>query len=66
MGTFQDIIEREQWKAKLRESHDIINESPAVIFLWKNSEGWPVEYVSENVRDLFGYSAEEFMTGRIS
>lgn len=34
-------------------------------FLWKNLPGWPVEFVSENVKELFGYSAEEFMSGKV-
>ena len=37
-----------------------------VKFTWKNAEGWPVEFVSENVKDLFGYSAEEFMKGDVA
>gem|GEM_PF-3862029 len=35
-------------------------------FLWKNEEGWPVEFVTPNVSELFGYSAEEFTSGKIS
>ncbi|MBC2710175.1 MAG: PAS domain S-box protein, partial [Desulfosarcina sp.] len=46
--------------------YDIINRSPAVTFLWKNIEGWPVEFVSENVKKLFGYSGNDFISGRIS
>ena len=45
---------------------DIINKSPAVAFLWKNEEDWPVEFVSDNVVGLFGYSAEEFASGKVS
>jgi PAS domain S-box-containing protein len=37
----------------------IVNASPAVAFLWEASEGWPVAYVSENVRQ-FGYTPEDF------
>ncbi|HPG01281.1 MAG TPA: PAS domain S-box protein [Kiritimatiellia bacterium] len=50
---------------KRRELEVIINRSPAVAFLWKAEEGWPVEYVSENVKQ-FGISAEDLTTGRIS
>jgi two-component system cell cycle sensor histidine kinase/response regulator CckA len=35
-----------------------------VAFTWKNQEGWPVEFVTENVENLFGYTAKEFMTGK--
>lgn len=50
---------------ELKDFHSIINRSPAVVFLWKIAEGWPVEYVSESVHQ-FGYSAEDFISGRVS
>ena len=50
---------------KLKLATNIINASPAVAFLWKNEEGWPVEYVSENVKELLGYSVEEFMQAKV-
>ncbi len=53
-------------KYPLEEAYRIINQSPAVIFLWKNEEGWPVEFVSENLSDVFGYSPDEFLSGRLS
>ncbi len=65
-GTHLDITEHKKAEEALKESFEIINKSPAVAFLWKNAESWPVEYVSENVRNLYGYSAEDFMLGRVS
>jgi len=50
---------------KLEELEYIINNSPVVVFLWKNSEGWPVEFVSENVKQ-FGYSPEDFYSGKVN
>jgi PAS domain S-box-containing protein len=49
---------------KLRELEKIINSSPGVLFLWKNSEGWPVEFVSENITQ-FGYTQEDFYSGKV-
>ncbi len=49
---------------KLEELEYIINNSPGVVFLWKNSEGWPVEFVSENV-DQLGYTPEDFYSGNM-
>ena len=62
----EDITERKQVESKLLEATDIINRSPVVAFLWKNTEGWPVEFVSENVKSLFGHSPEQFMGGSVS
>ncbi|WP_340818514.1 GAF domain-containing protein [Methanolobus sp. WCC4] len=42
----------------------VINDSPVTIFIWKPEEGWPVEFVSENIRQ-FGYSPEDFLSGRL-
>jgi len=47
-----------------RELEHIVSHSPAVAFLWRNAEGWPVEFVSDNVRQ-FGYDPEDFHSGRI-
>jgi len=65
MGTVQDITERKEAAEGLKEANDIINKSSSVAFTWKNQEGWPVAFVSENVERLFGYTAEEFMTGDV-
>ncbi len=42
----------------------IINNSQVVLFLWKNEERWPVEFVSENVAN-FGYTVEDLTSGRV-
>jgi len=42
----------------------MINNSHVVLFLWKNENKWPVEFVSENVAK-FGYAAEDFTSGRM-
>ncbi len=42
----------------------VVNNSPAVVFLWKNEEKWPSEFVSENVIQ-FGYTVEDFISGRV-
>ena len=66
MAFLSDISGRKQAEEALIEAHNIINRSPAVAFLWGIAEGWPVEFVSNNVIELFGYTAEEFTSGKIS
>lgn len=40
----------------------VVQHSPAVLFRWRAEEGWPVTFVSENVR-LFGYTPEDLLSG---
>ncbi len=48
-----------------RELERIITISPAIAFLWKAVPGWPVDYVSDNVR-RWGYTPEELMSGQVA
>ena len=57
----EDIIHHED----LTLAHEIINSSPAVALLWKNIPQWPVQFVSDNVVNLLGYTAKEFITGKV-
>ena len=66
LSSGEDITERLHTEKHLKEAYNIINKSPAVTFLWKNMEGWPVEFVSDNVIALFGYSAADFISGKMS
>jgi PAS domain S-box-containing protein len=67
----EDVTREKQAEERLlvelerrEELERIIRRSPAVVFLWQATEGWPVEFVSSNV-DQFGYSEEDFMSGRL-
>ncbi len=64
-GVTLDITARKKAEAALKEAYDIICRSPAVAFLWKNEESWPVEFVTDNVEALFGYTTDEFLSRRI-
>jgi PAS domain S-box-containing protein len=57
-----DALEKEA--ARRRELERIITISPAVAFLWRAAPGWPVEYVSDNVR-RWGYTPEDLTSGRV-
>lgn len=65
----KEVAERERVESelgitlgKLLELRTIINRSPVMVFLWRAVEGWPVEFVSDNIA-LFGYSPSDFKTG---
>lgn len=66
-----EIIERIRVENELREIsarredlERIVNNSPAVAFLWGADSGWPVQYVSPNISQ-FGFDAEDFCKGRL-
>ena len=72
VGIKQDISAWKKAEEALNESYIkyeelayIVNESPAIGFLWKADEGMPVEFVSDNVRQ-FGYTPDDFYTSKIS
>ena len=60
--TYQEL---EKELEAIRTTNNLIEKSPIVKFLWKNQETWPVEYVSENVKNIFEYTAKDFITGKI-
>ncbi|RJR35499.1 MAG: PAS domain S-box protein [Desulfobacteraceae bacterium] len=49
-----------------RRAIEILDNNPTIAFLWRSSEGWPVEFVSDNVERVFGYTREEFVTGAVA
>ncbi|MBN2352622.1 MAG: PAS domain S-box protein [Spirochaetales bacterium] len=57
-GIDRDITERKKAEEALRQANIVIENSPVVLFRWIAAEGWPVQFVSENVAQ-FGYSAAE-------
>ncbi len=66
LGVGRDITLRlevqNQLKAALarrEEMERIVNRSPSVVVLWRAEENWPVEFVSQSVRQ-FGYEPEYF------
>ncbi|MFC7042514.1 PAS domain-containing protein [Halonotius sp. GCM10025705] len=65
VGIHLDITEEKESKLQLEEERDMFAEGPAVVFKWENADGWPVEYVSKNVAETFGYTPEQFRSGEI-
>ncbi len=49
----------------LKQAAIVVLNSPAVLFRWRASEGFPVEYVSENVERVFGYPPRALLTGEV-
>ncbi|MFH1194849.1 MAG: PAS domain S-box protein [bacterium] len=71
-GIVTDISERKHAEIEIKATNKILAEErnmfidgPVVVFRWKNEEGWPVEYVSPNVENVFGYSVTELTSGKV-
>ena len=59
MQANQEISRRQ---AMLELLSDSVNRSPVVAIVWSLNEGWPVDFVTQNV-SLWGYDRAEFMAG---
>ncbi|WP_340099988.1 PAS domain S-box protein [Salinibaculum salinum] len=66
VGIHLDIDDRKSYEQTLKEERDMFTQGPAVVFNWRDADEWPVEYVSDNVTDVFGYTPEELESGEIS
>jgi PAS domain S-box-containing protein len=60
-----EIEERKNAQERLLLANTVIENSPTMLFRWKSAEGWPVEYVSENVSQ-FGYTAADLLSGAVT
>ncbi|NMC72847.1 MAG: PAS domain S-box protein [Geobacteraceae bacterium] len=58
------VLRLRRAREQLRRAKLVVENSPAVLFRWKAAEGWPVELVSDNVRQ-FGYSPDELLSGTV-
>ena len=55
---------------KIKIYEEVIKEElfkigPIVVFIWKNDENWPVCSVSENIKSLYGYSVDDFISSKL-
>jgi len=43
----------------------LFEKGDSVLFKWKNDERWTTEYVSSNIKNLLGFSKEDFLSGKV-
>ena len=65
VGIHLDIDDRKTYERQLAEKREMFTQGPAVVFKWREAEGWPVEHVSENVEEVLGYTADELQSGAV-
>jgi len=61
----RDITVHKLVSEALLEERQLFVGGPTVVFTWGAEEGWPVEYVSPNVLQQFGYPVEDFLCGKV-
>jgi len=52
--------------SELGRAEGILSRGPAVAFHRQRAPGWPVTFVTRNVERLLGYTAEDFLSGRVA
>ncbi len=55
---YHDLTEEREREGELFLAHEVVKNSPVILFRWKDAPGSPVLYVSENIVQ-WGYTAEE-------
>jgi PAS domain S-box-containing protein len=65
VGIHQDIDDRKRVELALKQERDMFKEGPTIVFKWEDTEGWPIEYVSENVEEKLGYTPDELRSREI-
>jgi len=43
----------------------LFSDGPIVVFIWENSEGWPVVDVSSNIKRLYGYEVVDYQNKKL-
>jgi len=65
-GILTDVTPHKSVEAALQEERKLFNGGPTVVFKMRITEGLPIEYVSPNIENLFGYHAVDFINGKLT
>jgi len=57
--------ELDQARAQVRAMAALLNRCPMVVICWRMVDGYPIEYISENIWQ-FGYTPGDFLSGQYS
>lgn len=61
-----DLFTKSREKEKeIKEAYELFNNGNIIVFKWQNQNDWPVEYVSESLKNILGYNTEEFLDAKI-
>ena len=55
---WSDLLQRQ--RLQLKSERDLFAGGPVSVIIWRPEAGWPVEFVSTNIKNMLGYEAEMF------
>ena len=62
------ILQMRKIRTKSTEQEQLLslfNKGSITLFRWNNDKNWSIDYVSNNVESLTGYTKEEFLSGKV-
>jgi len=62
VGIHIDIDQQKTAQQALEAEREMFKQGPAVVFRWGDDVGWPIEYVSDNIKSTFGYTPAELQS----
>ena len=65
IGTHTDITAQKHTEASLEQERDLFVSGPVIVFKWRNQDGWPVEYVSSNVKERLGFAGQDLLEQKV-
>ena len=60
----QEVEERTHAEKKLEQEQRLFVSGKTVVVTWRAEEGWPVEYITPNVTEQFGYRTVDLINNR--
>lgn len=62
IGSARDITEHKRVERELEISNRLIDSGPVVVFEWSGDEGWPINFVSQNVEAILGINYKKLQS----
>jgi diguanylate cyclase (GGDEF)-like protein/PAS domain S-box-containing protein len=61
-----DLFAENKNKSKeIEVAYNLFNNGNIIVFKWRNTTDWPVEYVSESLENILGYKPEAFLSSHV-
>ncbi|MBE0494558.1 MAG: PAS domain-containing protein [Thiomicrospira sp.] len=47
-------------RARLKRERDLFATGPVSVLIWRAMDGWPIEFVSENIKSMLGFAPSQY------